>query len=237
MKKELIARKSNYLIEASYKLSLAQMRVTYLGISKLFAGKPLHSQRTQRIYAHEYAEIFGVDLSLAYRQIRDASDDLLRTIITTRKNADGSLIKNERLRKHQWLSHAIYADKEGFVDITFHEQMGQYLTILSKRYAELNFERLHGVKSVYTARLWELLIQYRNEGQRFIMLEDFRKWFELEKKYPLYSDLKKRVIEPSIKELEKKAELIISWDEKKRGRKVVGFDFIFEENAQLSLSF
>ncbi len=235
MEKELIARKSNYLIEASYKLTLAQLRVTYLGISKLFTAKPLSLQRTQRIYAREYADVFGVDLSVAYKHIRDASDELLRTLITTRKNADGTLIKNKRHRKHQWLSEAVYADKEGFVDITFHDKMGQYLTVLGKRYAELNFERLHGVQSVYTARLWEMLIQYKKEGERFIMMDDFRKWFQLENRYKMYSDLKKRVINPAIKELEDKANLIISWDEIKKGRKVVGFSFVFEENQQLRL--
>jgi plasmid replication initiation protein len=235
MKKNLIARKSNYLIEASYKLSLSQLRITYLGISKLFYKKPLSLQRTQRIYAKEYAEVFGVDISVAYKHVADASDELLRTVITTQKNADGTLIKNNRKKKHQWLSQAIYSDKEGFVDITFHEEMGQYLTVLSKRYAELNFERLHGVQSVYTARLWELLIQYKKDGERFIMMDDFRKWFQLEKKYKMYSDLKKRIINPAINELEEKANLIISWDEIKKGRKVVGFDFMFEENKQMEL--
>lgn len=235
MKKDLIARKSNYLIEACYKLTMAQQRVVYLGVSKLFFKKPLSLQRTQRIYAKEYAEVFGIDIGLAYRQLGDASDDLLRTIITTTRNADGSLIKKGRKRKHQWLSHAVYAEKEGFVDITFHECMGQYLTILGKRYAELNFECLNGIKSSYTARLWELLIQYRKDGERFIMVDDFRKWLGLGKKYSKYNDLKKRVIQPAIKELEEKANLTISWEEIKKGRKVVKLDFMFEENQQLKL--
>jgi plasmid replication initiation protein len=64
---------------------------------------------------------------------------------------------------------------------------------------------------------------------------DFRKWCEIESKYKVYSDLKKRVINPAIKELEDKADLIISWEEKKKGRKIVGFDFMFEENRQLKL--
>jgi len=235
MKKELIARKSNYLIEASYKLTLSQLRITYLGISKLFYKKPLSLQRTQRITAKEYSEVFGVDISVAYKQVAEASDDLLRTVITTTKDADGTLLPKGRKRKHQWLSHADYADNEAYVDITFHECMDKYLTVLNKRYAELDFERLHGVQSVYTARLWELLIQYRTDGERFITVDDFRKWFELGKKYELYADLKKRVILPAIKELEEKADLVIAWEEVKKGRKVVMFNFMFEENQQLKL--
>lgn len=235
MERELIARKSNYLIESSYKLTLAELRVTYLGVSKLFSAKPLSLQRTQRIYANEYAEVFGVAKNVAYRQLAEASDNLLRRVVTTRYNHDGTPFPKGRYVKHQWLEKAKYSDSEGYVDITFHECMSQYLTVLGKRYAELNFECLKGVQSVYAVRLWELLIQYKKNGERFIMIDDFRMWFKLENKYKMYADLRKRVIEPAIKELEDKADLIISWDVMKKNRKVIGFNFMFEENQQLNL--
>ena len=235
MGNELIARKSNYLIESSYKLTLAELRVTYLGVSKLFTPKPLSLQRTQRIYAKEYAKVFGVDKTVAYRQVADASDSLLRRVVTTRFNHDGTPFGKGKYMKHQWLEKAKYSDNEGYVDITFHECMSQYLTVLGKRYAELNFECLKGVQSVYAVRLWELLIQYRKDGERFIMLDDFRMWFKLEKKYPMYADLRKRVIEPAINELEEKADLDITWDVIKKGRKVIGFDFMFEESQQVDM--
>ena len=236
MEKERIAVKSNHLIEASYKLTLVEQRVVFIGISKLFPKKPMKLQSTQRISAKEYAEIFDIPLPNAYRDIRDASNKLLTRIITTYKRSDGTIIDNKKYRKHQWLSYADYAENEGYVDITFHDKLSPYLTMLSGgKYTPLNLSQLSGIKSIYSIRMWELLTQYKKDGERFIMVNDLRKWFELEDKYKVYSALRRRVIEPAIKELEDKANLIISWDEIKKGRKVVGFDFMFEENQQLKL--
>ncbi len=232
MQKTSIATKSNHLVQASYKLTLNEQRIMLMAISKVYPKKPMASQRVQRITALEYSEMFGVTAKNAYRDIKQASDRLLVRLIKTYDKDP----KKEGYYKFQWASKVYYSKKEGFVDITFHEDISPYLTMLSSGfYTKIEVNALSGVRSTYAIRMYELLKQYKDTGERYISMANFRKWCELEGKYKVYSDLKKRVVNPAIKELEDKANLIISWDEVKKGRKVVGFDFMFEENKQLKL--
>lgn len=232
MDNTVIATKSNHLIQASYKLTLNEQRIMLMAISKLFPKKPMSNQRKQRITALEYSKMFDVTEKNAYRDIKQASDRLLVRLIKTYDKDP----EKKGYYKFQWASEVYYSKKEGYVDVTFHENIAPYLTMLSNGfYTKIEVNALSGIRSIYAIRLYELLKQYKVKGERYISMKDFRKWHELEKKYPRYSNLKTRVITPAIKELEDKANLIISWDEVKTGRKVTGFEFMFEENQQLQL--
>ena len=48
--------------------------------------------------------------------------------------------------------------------------------------------------------------------------------------YPRFTDFRRFVIEPSIKEIEKKSDWMISWEPVKKGRKITSLTFIFNKN-------
>lgn len=232
MSNQQLVTKSNHLIQASYKLTLNEQRLMLMAISKLYPKKPMAVQRKQRITAQEYSDMFGVGIKNAYRDIKLASDRLLVRLIKTYDKDP----EKKGYYKFQWASKVYYSKKEGFVDITFHEEITPYLTMLSHGfYTKYELRAMSDVRSVYAIRLYELLKQYQKTGERYISLKDFKKWCEVEKRYKVYSDLKKRVIVPAIAELEEKANLIISWEEVKTGRAVTGFEFMFEENKQTDM--
>ncbi|TBT33550.1 RepB family plasmid replication initiator protein, partial [Vibrio parahaemolyticus] len=54
-------------------------------------------------------------------------------------------------------------------------------------------------------------------------------------KYPLFKDLNKRVIKPSIEELNQRSDLIIRYETIKKGRTVTGLSFSFKQNPQLKM--
>jgi len=227
MENQQLVVKSNHLIEASYKLTLNEQRLVLIGISKLRPRAPMGKQKVQKITVAEYADMFNLDPKNAYTDLKKASDKLLHRLIKTHDE--------KGYDKFHWVERIRYEKKSGFVEVHFTDSIAPYLTLLHGNFTKYELSALSEVKSTYAIRLFEMFKRWEQKGERFIMLDDFRKWFEIEDKYKKYSDLKKRVIEPAIKELEDKANLIITWDEIKNGRKVTGFDFMFEENTQLNL--
>lgn len=81
--------------------------------------------------------------------------------------------------------------------------------------------------SAYAIRLFELLIQYSAVGQREIAVEDLRRWFRLEETYPLLSELRRRVIEPAVSQINEHRPLVVQWSPRKSGRTVTHFLFTF----------
>ena len=58
-------------------------------------------------------------------------------------------------------------------------------------------------------RFYELLTQYKRVGQRYITIEDLKKWLQLEDKYNLWAELQRWVIKPSLNEINEKSDLFV----------------------------
>jgi len=225
--------KSNYLVEASYKLSLNAQRLTLFAISKLRSRAPMKGQKVQRIEALEFAKMFGINPKNAYSTLKTACDDLYEADIKT--------YDHKGMDRFRWCERVRF-ENAGYIDLYFTDSIAPYLTKIYGEFTKYELSSLSDVKSVYSIRLFELLKKHKykhdkNSGERWITIEDFKKWFEVGDKYPRYYDLKRRVIMPAIKELEEKANLTISWEEIREKRQVVKLEFMYEENSQLMLDF
>lgn len=228
MKKEsLLIVKSNYLIEASYKLTLNEQRLILMAVSQLKNRRPMSGQKIQRVVALNYQETFKLSQKNAYRELKSASDNLFQRDIKT--------YDDKGMDRFRWVECVRYEEKEGFVELHFTDSIAPYLTKIHSNFTQYELKNLSGVKSIYAIRLFEMFKRWEQKGGRYIKLTDLRRWFELQDKYKKYNDIKKRVIEPAIRELEEKANLNISWEEVKAGRKVTGFNFMFEEDIQLDM--
>jgi len=59
---------------------------------------------------------------------------------------------------------------------------------------------------------------------------------ELQDQYSRFFDLKKRIIDPAIIEINNSTNLVISWDTVKRGRVITGLTFSIKEKKKVCVS-
>jgi plasmid replication initiation protein len=85
--------------------------------------------------------------------------------------------------------------------------------------------------SIYAIRLYELLMQWKSTGVREVEIDWLKKQFDIEDLYPDMCDLKKRVIEPAIKDINIHSDYQVSWTQRKTGRRVTHLTFQFGEKA------
>jgi plasmid replication initiation protein len=90
-------------------------------------------------------------------------------------------------------------------------------------------KEISSLRSSYSIRLYELIKQFEQTGNRTISLEKFRDFFQLGEKYNEFKHLRARVIKPAINELNKKSPLTISVDLERRLRKVIALQFTWKE--------
>jgi plasmid replication initiation protein len=62
-------------------------------------------------------------------------------------------------------------------------------------------------------------------GDRYISVEDLKKWLQLEDKYDRYNNLNQRVLTPALSEINEKSDLFVEYEPIKKGRKVTGIEF------------
>ncbi|MDC9623861.1 replication initiation protein [Xenorhabdus sp. XENO-7] len=225
---ELIAYKSNALIEASYKLSLQEQRVLLICIGKLNPKNEI-PEKTFQLTANEFYLAFpDMGHKHAEERLQEAIDRLSeRWIHIHWKN------NKEEIR---WIQRkAKYFIGDGKIEITFADSIMPYLTQLKGQFTSIAVKNVSALKRTYSIRIYELLMQFKTIGDRLISVEDFRSILNLENKYKEFRALNQLLLKPCIKELNEKSDLIVSVDMVKKGRDVVALHFQFKEEKQIRM--
>lgn len=211
MANELIVSKANSFVEASYQMTLDEMRVLSLTLGVF---DPLNPKRGFEFTVAEFCQHFpDVNPDIAYVQVQKAIRKISSRWMT--------LQNDERiLHEVAFVTDRIYFKKEGRFYIEFHEKLLPYIANLKSRYTKYELVNIGAFTSTHTIRLYELCSQYRKIGKREITVEDLKKWLQVEDKYPRFNSLNEWVIRPAIKEINEKSDLLVDVEPIKRGRSI-----------------
>lgn len=218
--------KSNKVVEASYMLSLAEQRVLLACIAQIDSTAVLTEEYRFEITASGVADLAGLEnLSNTYRDLKKASEKLYeRSVIIDDPDPDNPKITQ---RKTRWISSIDYVPKEGTVVLSFSAGIVPYLSQLSREFTKYKLKHVARFESVYSIRLYELLVQWSSVGEREIEVEWFKRQFQVGDKYSRVVDLKKRVIDPAIQEINEHSNFWVKYGQRKSGRTITHFQFQF----------
>ena len=231
MELERCVNMSNALIRAAQSLSLSEKRLLMLGVSKLDTKKPPSPDNMAvSITAREFAEQFGVSLDTAYNELKTASKQLFHRYISFYWD------NNQNFTQMHWVGQATYRDKEGVIKLEFWHKLAPQLFELSSLFTSYRLSRAAALRSVYSWRLFELLMQFKKTGWLRISIEEFCHAVEAPERYRKdFGQLRRSVIEPAVKEIREKDGLNVIWDVEKAGRKVKTLSFKFPLEHQVAL--
>ena len=215
MTNDLTVVKANSLIEASYRLTLDEMRLLALTIGTM---NPKSDQQVFEFSVSEFVNQFPeVNADRAYTQIKSAIERISERWVKT---------EDERhVTKFRWVSSQTYFKKEGRFKIALTNEIMPYLTQLKGQFTQYQLNHISGFSSVHAIRLYELFTQYKRLGERYISVEDLKKWLQLEDKYDRYNNLNQWVLIPALSEINEKSDLFVGYEPIKRGRKIIGVEF------------
>ena len=107
---------------------------------------------------------------------------------------------------------------------------------LKEQFTSYKLSRAGGLRSVYSWRLFELLMQYKSTGNMTISVDEFADLMETPQTYRKdFGAMKRRVVEPAVKEIREKDGLKVKWKPIKAGRKVQTLVFTFPREQQVAL--
>jgi Protein involved in initiation of plasmid replication len=230
----------NALTRAGHGLTLAEKRLVGCALSKLDSRKrvPAGEVPTTKITAAEYAEAFDVDMATAYEQLQGAAKQLYDRSITFYEAASkrsGKPLPPTRVTM-RWVGRVKYQKGEGWVELYWWPELLPQLTGLSKKFTSYQLQQASALRSIYSWRLLELLTRFEDTGWLEITIEDFAQSMDAtEKQQENFAAIRRKIIEPAVKELTEKDGWLIQWRPVKKGRKVGGLRFDFKRNDQLAL--
>lgn len=230
MEKRELVSKSNRLVEASYRLSLNEQRIVLYAICRSREEqKGFTSEQPIVITAEAFSHQFpNADSSHVYRQLKEAMDALYDRSVTLYETDEDT--GKEQVSKTRWISKASYVDGAGRIKVVFTPDVIKYFTRLEKQFTSYELEKVGSMTSSYAVRFYELLTQHRKIGNRTVNLKWLREMFQLEaSEYKLTADFIKRVVNPSVEQINKHSDLFVSYKTIKTGRAITDFTFKIKE--------
>jgi plasmid replication initiation protein len=212
----------NRMIEAWNSMSVDEKRIFILASPIVRLNNMTESSKFT-ITAKEFAEACDIEVDSAYSQLKKAADDLRGRYFSYINT------KGKRVSVH-WVIRIEYGD--GKISFYFTNEVLFMLSIFNQNhpYTKFTVKEVLQLKGSHSIQLYQLLKQYETIGYRDFKEEDFRNIFELQNKYSLLWNMKKRVIVPALAEINKSTDLQVSFENIKEGKKIIGFKFKIGHN-------
>jgi len=220
-----VIRKGNALIEAVADLSLQECRFLVFVSSiipsdfKVEEGRPLDLQ----VDVNEFIKCFGVSQKNAYREIKSIADKLMTKIIEF-IHTDGDEVRVAFLARRK------YNEGKGRIEIRIDENIVPQLINLKENFTQYNIKNVCHFRKSYSFRVYEMLKRFHRIKKREIDICEFKRKLGVSDKYDRFVDLKRVVIEPSIKEINELSDIEVQCHCETFKRKVVKLVFIIKDN-------
>lgn len=222
--------KDNALIDASFNMSLVEHRLMSLALVEAREISNLSPETPIEIKAKDYLEQYNLDERNAYKQISEASKQLFNRQFTYHDKYKGG----DCLTTARWVNRATYVNDKGTVVIYLSSEVISLITRLYEHFTKYYLKQISDLKSKYSARLYELLAKWFNQGytQKY-EINEFRRLMGVEdNEYKAMSDFKIRVLEASIKEINLKTDKKVSYEQFKSGRIITHIMFTVKDNLK-----
>lgn len=227
-----LVKKSNKLINAMFDLTLQCNRLLAYAISKLppdltpTPGVPVRVE----IVVLEFARMFGLDEDGAYREVEETGDLLREKGIQLDANETqcGLRVKTKVVQRQD------YDDKNGRTWLQFDEEIVPHLLALQADFTQYKIKDVYQFSTASAWRVYELLKEAKGKGhaQRDFEVEELKAKLGLSGLYARVGNFKQRVLDPAVAEINKHSDIEVQYEQRKRGRCIIGFTFLIFDNMK-----
>lgn len=228
--------KHNALINASYSLTLVEQRLILLAVIQL--RQATHNSELDHlafdkpivIHVSDYMDTFSISKSTAYETLKDACKTLFErrfSFFEPRKKGTAHVVT-------RWVSRIAYIDDTSTIEFTFAPDVTPLVTYLEEHFTSYDIEQVAPLKSGYAVRLYELVISWRVKGKtEKISVDQLRSKLGIEPyQYETMEAFKRRVLDVAIKQINDNTDIILEYEQHKKGRQITHFTFSFKHKKK-----
>lgn len=225
---QLIVKSNDLILKTHYNLTLIEMKLVSYLISKIVAEDK--DVKTVNISIKDFCKLTNIEpKGNNYEQIRNSIKSL-------KTKSWWIMLDNDTELLYSWLDFAIIRKNTGNIEICLSKSLTPFLTQLKSRYTKYRLSEVLKLKSRASIRMYEILASQLYKGFFTIEIDQFKKLLDIKDKYSDYRDLRKRIIEPSIKEINDLTCIYVQYEPIKSGRKITHLRFTVNEAMGYQLS-
>lgn len=229
--------KSHELVTAKTDdMTLKEAQLLTLAISMIDSTSDDHTGMRVVIDRRAFDALFGMN-GMSGGTLKRLSDLLqTRTVTVMSRHSEihdvvtdpkTTAKEDQQLKKLMILSSADYSG--GKFTIAFNHKLKLHLTGMRERNITYCLENIIGLRSPYQFRLYEILLMHLDTKEFRIEIPRFRDMLGVVDKYFAYSDLRKRVLDPSVHSINKRTDLDVKYHAERKGTEVTAIVFFINQ--------
>jgi plasmid replication initiation protein len=230
-KKELppsvVVFQHNNLIEARYSLTLQEKKIILWLTSQIQPDDKDFKKHTLTV--RNFMDLMGLTGNANYKELQKITLGLMRKVL---------IIKEPELKvttQVSWLNSARYEEGEGFIRLSFAPEMHPFLLNLKKTFTVISLSDLMQFKSIHAIRIYELLKQYQDIGERILTIDEIKECCGATGRLKTYPNFEKKILLIAQREINEKSDIKFEFERQKHVRKIIGIKFIISKNKDYEL--
>lgn len=235
MKDNLVV-KSNDLVIATYTMTTKEKELLLACISQIDSRSDtadISKQTKFTVTVQEMKDLFykGKSQDNAFRDLEQASNRLFDREVTIK-------LEGDKWMRTRFVSSVLFNPDSSEVTLAFAEDILPYLTQLKANFTKYKLIEITELSSIHAIRLYELIVMWVNQYQysKQLDLDDFRYIMGVKDKYKQFGQLRERVIETAISEINENTNYKISVEYRKVKRTYVSLTLKFHKKTLAKLA-
>ena len=222
-----LVEKRNILNEVrKNSMSLQELRFFSIYLSKINARDP--ETRKVTFPLNDFKKIMELG-RINIKHMQDVTNSLLGKVVNIKLENGGfeafQLFKRCKVYRNEL--------EQWFIDIDAHDDALPLMFDFKEQYFTYELWNALRLKSSNQLRMYELLKQYENLGERKITLSDLRELLGIgPEEYPRWDNFKRRIIDGCQEALRENTDICFEYEPIKAGRKIVGIHFKIKKNTE-----
>ncbi len=252
--KEIVISKSNALIEGAYDLSPSEHDLLTLAVNKL------HNQGTGGkqvfISAQEFSTANKINSNYSYEVLKETAQRLYDRKLSCTIYLDElkqmageediytiarpkSSHKPTKLN-FRWLQAVSYEEQSGFIYLMFSDPLAYLISKTGEAYTKYDYAKTIDLNGFHTKRLYELVNKWKGasptngkkDPQIVMALDEWKEFFGCADKYSQTAEFKRRVLLPSIEQINEQKDFTLTLGQEKVGRIITHFVINIKDNQK-----
>lgn len=252
----------NSIVTSAYNLTVNEQRLVYCALKQIKKGQKIGDDQPFFISRDDFIEMGADETSVAKEIRQATKDLMkktisirtntgvlefqwLRQVLRYDKDAEAKLRElypnpadhdkyMKALKMYNFFDSlpTHKADDNIVARVMFSTEVIPLLCDLTANFTQFLAKDVAEFGSVYSFRIYQLIMQYKSTGYVKISLDDLRFMLVLKNKYPLVADLKRWVIETAVNEINEKTSYSVKYELIKKGRKFTHLELKFKAKEQ-----
>jgi hypothetical protein len=221
--------KSNELINASYAMTVNEQKLLLACISQIDSRSTLESGAQFVLGVEEARDLFysKADQRHAFRDLDDASRRLFERKVSIDLGDGRELLT-------RFVQSAVFDPSKGTVTLHFANEIVPYLSQLQANFTQYRLSNIVQLTSSHAVRIYELIVSWTGQGLAYkeMEIEEFREMLGLGEKYKLNGQLKDRVVNPAVSQINESTDFELDISFKKSRRTFKWIQLRFNQKAE-----